>query len=502
MNVKIGENRPKRVVIYARYSSDNQREESIDAQIRACKYFAQKENMSVVETYCDRAKSGTSVRGRTEFLQMIEDSEKNMFDAILVHKLSRFGRDGLETLKYKKQLEKNGITLISVTEKLDNTPEGKLLLMVMAGINEFYSANLSNEVMKGMKESAYKCLHVGGTPPLGYDVDKATRKYIINEEEAKTVRKIFEMYSEGSGYLQILSYINGMGYKTKTGKCFGKNSLYSILHNEKYSGVYIFNKKLEKSVQGTRNPTIKDKSEWIIMEGGVPAIVDKETFDKVQIKLQSNLKEGGKFKAKETYLLSSIVACGECGSGMYGNTRFAGRGKSKYSSYRCSDRVQHKGCQNKELRKEYLDNYVLDELYDRLFSDNSIKKLSAMLNEYNQKKMMENNDELNVYQKQLEEVNKKIASIVALVSESGISINTVKYNLKELEEQKNFYESQIKNINDTVKMSAINEDAINRLIEKSRDFVKTKNISEYRNFIENYIEKVIVFNDRVEIILR
>jgi site-specific DNA recombinase len=503
MNGKVSENDIIRVAVYARYSSDNQREESIEAQIRACKYFVQKENLSIVKVYCDRAKSGMSIKGRTEFLQMIDDSDKKMFDVVLVHKLNRFGRDSLETLKFKKQLERNSVTLISVTEKLDNSPEGKLLLMVMAGINEFFSANLSNEVMKGMKESAYQGLHVGGTPPLGYDVDKDTRKYVINEEEAKIIKAIFEKYADGEGYNQILSYINGMGYRTKKGIPFGKNSLYSILKNEKYSGVYVFNKKLEKSPAGTRNPKIKPKDEWIVIDGGVPAIVDKETFDKVQLKLNSNLKNGGgKFKAKEVYLLSSLVFCGECNSGMYGNTRYCGRGKSKYSSYRCSDRVQHKGCQNKEIRKEYLDNYVLDQLHERLFSDNSIKKLSAMLNDYNTKMISENNDELKIFQKQLDEANQKISSIVKLVSESGISINTVKDSIKELEEQKDFYELQIKHIADTVKLSSIDEGAITQLIEKSRDFVKAKNIPECRNFIENYVEKVIVFNDRVEIIFK
>ena len=189
-------------------------------------------------------------------------------------------------------------------------------------------------------------------------------------------------------------------------------------------------------------------------------------------------------------------------TGMYGNTRIAGRGKSEYSSYRCSNKTQCQGCLNKELRKEYLENYALDQLYERLFSDNSIKKLSAMLNDYNNKKTLENNGELTIYQKQLAEINKKITSVINLVSESQISINTVKDNLKQLEADKNFYEIQIKSVRDTMKMSVINEDVINSLIEKSRDFIRGKNIPQYRNFIENYIERVLVWHDKVEIIFR
>jgi site-specific DNA recombinase len=189
---------------------------------------------------------------------------------------------------------------------------------------------------------------------------------------------------------------------------------------------------------------------------------------------------------------------------MYGNTRGSGsgRGNSRYSSYRCSNNAQRKGCENKELRREYIDNYVLDQLYDRLFSDNSIKKLSAMLSEYNRKKTIESNEELNIYLKQLLEVNNKITNIINLVSESQISINTVKDNLKELEERKIFYEAQIKNIGETIKMSAVNESMIQNLAEKSRDFIKAKNIPECRNFIENYVKKVLVYNDRVEVIFK
>jgi site-specific DNA recombinase len=466
-----------RVAVYARYSSDNQRDESIDAQIRACKYFAQKSNYAIVKTYIDKAKSGTTVKGRTEFLQMIDDSDKGIFDIVVVHRLNRFGRDGLDTLKYKKILEKNGIALVSVTEKLDNSPEGKLMLMVLTGINEFYSANLSNEVMKGMKENAFKCVHTGGKPPLGYDVDPDTKKLIINENEAKIVRIIFEMYADGKGYNQILNHLNGLNYKTKRGQPFGKNSLYSILHNEKYVGNFIFNKSSSAAADGTRNShKYKPDDEIIRIEGGCPAIVDREIFDKVQLKTTANLKGAGRFKAKETYLISPVVYC-ECGRKMVGNTRMAGRGKSKYSSYRCASKVQHQGCDNKELRKEYADNYVLDMLYENLFSDDSIKKLSRMLSEYNEKKTIENHSDLDTYQRQLEETKRKITNIITLVSEAEIEVSTVK-------------------------MSAINEDMVNILIEKARDFVREKNLPECRNVIENYIDRVIISKDDVKVIFR
>jgi site-specific DNA recombinase len=408
-------------------------------------------------------------------------------------------RDRYDAVVFKRKLKQNGVTILSVTENLDGSPESRILESLLEGMNQYYSENLAREVMKGLKESAYKCLHLGGTPPLGYDVDPVTRKYVINEAEAHIVRMIFEKYSSGIGYNEILRHLNGRGYCTKRGNCFGKNSLYSILENEKYSGVFVFNKKLEKDVSGRRNPQWKPREDWIVIQGGIPAIVDKEMFDKVQKKMEFNAHNGGRFKAKEIYLLSGLVYCGECGFSMYGNTRVCGRGKSRYSSYRCSNRANHKGCVNKELRKEYLEGYVLDELYNSLFSECSIKKLADMLTAYNRKKKAESDDELSLAQRELEDVNQRIGMVIELVSESGVSIDTVKDNLKNLEERKRFIEAYIKEIGRAEDASMTTEETIIDLVNRSRDFVKTRNIPECRNFIESYVGKVLVYADKVEV---
>jgi site-specific DNA recombinase len=488
-------------VIYARYSSHNQREESIEAQIRACEDYARRKNLRIIGQYTDSAKSGTTAE-RESFLQMIEDSAKGKFKFLIIHKLDRFSRDKFDAVTYKRKLKMNGVGILSVTENLDSSPESVMLESCLEGMAQYYSLNLAREVMKGMKESAYKCTHLGGRPPLGYDVDLITKKYVVNNAEAATVKYIFEQYANGVGYNRLLEFLNGMGYKSKYGRPFGKNSLYSILGNEKYIGKFIFNKKLEKDVSGKRNPQWKPKEEWIVVEGGLPAIIDKETFDIVQAKLESNKRRGGRFRAKEIYLLSGLIVCGECGSGMYGNTRKCGRNKSRYSSYKCSHRANHKGCENKEVRKEYLESYVLNELHTKLFSESSVKKLSAMLNEYNSKKAEEANEETKLASGELMEINGKISKIVQLVSESGISIETVKDDLKHLDERKRFVEGYLKDIHLKNNVAAIPEETIAELIGKSKEFVKTHNISECQNFIHSYIEKVIVYSDRVEVLFK
>jgi site-specific DNA recombinase len=487
--------------IYARFSSHNQREESIDAQVRACTEYAQKKGYHVVGVYADSAKTGTNA-DRGQFQQMIKDSENRFFKCLIIHKLDRFSRNKYDSAIYKRKLKQNGVAIRSVMENLDDSPESVVLESVLEGFNQYYSLNLARETMKGLKESAYKCQYLGGRPPLGFDIDRLTKKYVINEAEAATVRDIFRKYAEGIGYNQILEYLNGTGVKTKYGNPFGKNSLYSLLQNEKYIGTFIFNKMKGKDVCGTRNPQMKPRDEWIIVENGVPAIVDKDVFNAVQTKLSSNRKKGGKFRAKEIYLLSGLIVCGECGSNMYGNRRLCGRKTSKYVSYKCSNRGNHMGCKNKEIRKDCLDNYVLDELYKQLFSDRSIRKLSKMLTDYNQKKSAETSGELSQAEKEFAEINVKIGKVIQLVSESGVSIDTVKGELKRLEDRKLFMEGYIKDMRMNSNASMISEETIRELLCRSQEFVRTRNIPECRNFIQSYVEKVIVYEGKVEVCFR
>ena len=225
-----------RVVLYARFSSDNQRTESIDAQLRAMKLYCKQHNYVIVDTYVDEAKSATSDK-RPDFQRMISDSYNKTFDIVLVHKLDRFARNRYDSAVYKRELKKNGVIVCSVLENLDNSPESVMMEAVLEGMSEYYSQNLAREVMKGMKETALQCKHTGGKPPLGYDVDVNSKQLIINEEEADTVRLIFDMYSQGYGYSAILERLYKENRKTKKGQIFVKNSLYSILTNPKYRNV-------------------------------------------------------------------------------------------------------------------------------------------------------------------------------------------------------------------------------------------------------------------------
>ena len=209
------------VVAYARFSSDNQRTESIDAQIRAICDYCDKNGYNLVKIYKDEAISGTSTEDREQFIQMINDSKNKSFNYVVVHKFDRFARNRYDHALYEKKLEDNGVKLLSVMEQLNDSPESVILKSVLTGMNEYYSLNLAREVRKGQKENALKCVHNGGIPPLGYDLND-DNTYKINEEEAKSVKLIYKMYLDGRGYATIADELNALGFTNKLGKSFKK----------------------------------------------------------------------------------------------------------------------------------------------------------------------------------------------------------------------------------------------------------------------------------------
>lgn len=482
-------------VLYARYSSDNQREESIDAQIRAIEKYASEKGYVIIRHYIDRAKSGTTDK-RPEFQQMISDSHQYGYSTIICHKLDRFSRDRYQSAISKGILKKNGVKVLSVLENIDGSPESGIMEALFEAMAEYYSRNLSREIMKGMMENAYQSKFTGGTPPLGYDVNHETMKYVINEKEAESVKMIFDLYNQGYGYIQIVSVLNEKGYLTKKGKPFGKNSLYEILKNEKYAGVYVFNKtEARVSNQGRNYHNTKNEEDWIRIDGGVPPIVTKEEFEAAKAKMEKNKKRSGSFLAKEIYLLSGLIYCGECGHAFSGNSRGSG---SKYTSYRCGKKVRSNQCKNKEVRKEYLENFVLDNLENFLFNEENIPALVKQLNQYMQSKKETDSTELIEMRKRLKDIDKKITNIVNAIT-NGCSESTFANKLKELEQQKSSIEFKMLEIEPNTPSVEITEDMLKTIFKSSKEFIKRKNIPECKKFIESYVDKVLVYSDRVEV---
>lgn len=479
-----------RAAMYARFSSDNQRTESIDAQIRAMKKYCQEQKWQVVATYVDEARSATTDR-RPSFLKMIEDSGKGLFDIVLVHKLDRFSRNRYDSAIYKSRLKKNNVSIASVLERIDDSPESVMMESVLEGMAEYYSANLRREVFKGLTETALQCKHTGGCCPLGYDLD-SERRLTINEHEAEAVRIIFDMFDRGCGYTAIINHLNENGYHPKRGGVFGKNSLCNILSNEKYKGVYVFNKTAGKDSNGRRNSNRhKEYNEIIRIEGGCPAIVSKELFDRVQRRKAANKRNNGRYHAKEFYLLTGNVFCGVCGKRMQGNLRFSGNTKARLCTYRCKTR--RKDCKNKEVNKDYLDAYIVELLRQRIFNPKSLRKIVNTLNKHIRQYNQDYDQHYSEVEKQLSEIESSLANLTAAI-EKGIITESVIERAEQLEAERAELSTRLQELH---QFDELQYAELSSLIDKLKQL--ERNTEEFRDFVQTYIVKVTVFPFHLEI---
>lgn len=411
------------VALYVRYSSANQSEQSIEGQIRVCTDFCQRHGFRIVEIYADRATSASKdIEKRVEFLRMIKDSEKKNFQGVVVYKLDRFARSRYDSANYKYRLRKNGVQLISATENISNDPEGIILESVLEGMAEFYSAELSQKINRGMKESAYKHNSIGGVIPLGYKSEG--KKLVIDEETAPIVRQAFEMYAEGHSVAEICRLFNARGYKTSKGTRFGKSSFSRMFHNERYIGVYQYHD--------------------YRAEDAIPAIIDKKLFYQVQARMKSTSKAPGQHKANRVYLLSGKLYCGHCGSKMNANSN----GTGNYAYYECYGKKNlHADCNKRNLRKDFIEDVVIRDALS-LLTDENIEQIAAVAIRTNLQDV-EGSTNIPAIKGRLHETSVSLENIVKAI-ESGLAPETLVKRMVELEKDKKSLEAELKKEEKTV----------------------------------------------------
>ena len=334
------------VVIYARFSSHSQTEQSIEGQLKECYAYAQRNDYTVVGEYIDRALSGTTDH-RPEFQKMIADSSKKTFQGVLVYQLDRFARNRYDSATYKSKLKKNGVRVLSARENISDDASGVLMEAVLEGMAEYYSVELAQKIKRGMDINAEKCLSTGGNLALGFKTED--KRIVIDPLTAPIVVNIFEMYVTGSTMADIIRYLNANQIKTSYGNEFNKNSINRILRNKRYIGVY----------------TYRDKE----IPDGLPCIVDEDLFWEAQRIMEKNKKAPARAKAKVDYLLTTKLFCGRCKAAMTG---ISGTSKTerKYHYYQCVTNRRDKSCDKKTVGKEYIEDLVVNRLRDFLTPDN------------------------------------------------------------------------------------------------------------------------------------
>ena len=363
----------KRAVIYARFSSENQHQESIEAQVAECTAYCQHRNYIIVKTYVDEALSGTESTKRKSYNAMLADARKGIFDVVIFHKIDRNARNEIDYYRFKQQIILLGLTYEYAAQPINSTPEGQFMEAVMVGQAAFYSRNLSKEMKAKLKPYAAQSQFLGGTPPYGYKI--VDKQYVINEDEAPAIRLIFREFLAGRSYVQILDQLAAANYHTRSGRLFGKNSLHDILRNQKYCGTYMYNR-VAKRPNGSRNNHAAPSENTIINRGSIPAIVSEKDFAMVQQRLDFNKRAPGQYRAKHDYLLSGLLRCGECSSSYIGR---ATHSHSKiYYYYMCADTQFHSSqkCNNPKLKAQPTEDAIISALLD-FFPEDDLDRIFA-----------------------------------------------------------------------------------------------------------------------------
>ena len=402
-------------VIYARYSSDNQREESIEGQIRECTAYAEKNGITIVKHYIDRAISAKT-DNRPEFQQMIKDSDKKLFDIVLVWKLDRFARNRYDSARYKTQLKKNGVKLMSATEIISEGPEGIILESVLEGYAEYYSADLAEKVVRGQTENILKGRCNGGRGTFGYTLD-SERKFHIDPLTSPFVLESFKKYNEGSTMKEIRDWLNENGIKNPVGGAFTYNSVEHMLKNRRYIGELKF----------------RD----VVVPNAIPPIIPLELFEDVQEKIAKNKKAPARRKAEDDYLLTTKLFCGYCGALMFGESGTSRTGEV-HRYYKCATAKKHKGCKKKTVRKQWLEDLVVNQTMQLVKDDAAMESIIAKVMELQNKE----NTNIPLYEKQLRDAESGIQNMLNAI-QAGILTSSTKERLEQLEETKRELEARI-----------------------------------------------------------
>ena len=460
-------------VVYARYSSHKQGEQSIEGQLAAAYKYAGEHGYTIIHECIDRAQAGRN-DDREQFQQMLKDTAKHQFEAIIVWKIDRFGRNREEIAFNKYRCKKNGVKVLYTAESIPDTPEGIILEAILEGMAEYYSVQLATNVKRGMDNVASKGQSVGGTLPLGYRTgpDKHLEP---DPKTAPLVKRIFEMYAAGNTQKEIIEHLNAEGLRTRKGKPLTINSIRSVLKNKKYIGIYHYD--------GKEYP-----------EAQIPALIDAETFAKVQRLLIQNKRAPARKWTKAEYLLTGKLFCGLCGHTMVGECG-AGKSGTKYFYYNCLEKKKNRTCKKKAVQKQWIEQLVLEKAKAIVMSDEMIDFIAERTYQY----YMEQNTETSytdALHGELKQVETAIVNLVRAL-EAGIFNAATKARMDELEQQKEALETALADAELISGLRLTREHIKFFLLQfRSLDFDEPES---QRRIIDIFINAVFVYDDRVTI---
>ena len=473
--ISMGSRKPEKkggnAVIYARYSSSNQREESIEQQVNKCREFAERNGYTVISVYSDAAISGKD-DNRPQFQRMMRDSEKGAFDYVIAWKSSRIGRNMLQAMVNEERLAAEGVRCLYVEEDFDDTAAGRFALRNMMNVNQFYIENMAEDIKRGLMDNASKCM-VNTRPPFGYKKGD-DGKFAIRPEQAEIVREIFAKFLDGWAYVDIANELNRRGLKTVLGNGWNKGSFHSMLRNEMYAGVYLY----------------RD----VRIEGGVPEIISRKDFQEVQRQLQQRRSTRGKNTGSAEYMLTGKLFCGYCGEPMVGVSGTGRHGETHYY-YRCQGRYKKKnGCEKKTVQRDWIEKLVIDYTKTFILQDEILDRIVDGYNAFIESARKDS--ALAAMEAELDQTRKAISNLIKAV-ELGIMSETTAERLRELEQQRTELEQGIRI--EQAALSELSPDELRFYLERFRemDFDYHRN---KQDLIRLFVQAIYLVDDSLKIV--
>ena len=466
----------KVAVIYARYSSAAQRDVSIEQQAAECRKFAQREGLEVVRLYDDHAISGTT-DNRPQFQQMIADSAKGLFDYVIVYTLDRFARNQYDSVVNKRILRDNGVRVLSAMENLRDDPTGRLMESVLEGFAQYFSEELKQKVVRGMRNNAEKAMVIG---PCPFGLCKGPDgKYAIVEPEAEVIREIYRRVALGEAFADIYRDLNERGIKTKKGRDWDRSSFNQLLHNQKYVGTYAYGD--------------------IIIENGIPPILDRETFDKVQLRCKAKdyprNNPQRRRRDNSLYLLTGKLFCGECKAAMIGASAHGHGGY--YFYYTCRTHMDHKDqCKKKSVNRDALELAIATQLQQVFRDPNVVNGWIEDALAYQEEQS--NSDEIRILRDQLAAKTHEKENVLKAIR-MGVVTESVTAMLKEIEAAESSLRAKVA-LAEERKANAVDPEDVRTLIRLLTDGdVNDKRFQE--RLFDSFLVKAYVYDDRLVLVV-
>lgn len=446
-------------MINARYSTDNQKADSIEVQVEKCTEWCHQNNIPILGIYSDEATSGMKDT-RPKYEEMMRQLRQGIGDTVVIYDQSRMFRKMTAWFAFRDELAAMGVKVISVTQPMIGKdlrdPTNFLTEGSMALFNQIWALQSRQKTMEKLRFMARNGQHTGGKPALGYMVKDGRLE--ICEEEAAIVRRIFDEYAGGKSYREIIAGLNRDGLKTKRGNAFGSNSLHDMLHNEKYIGTLVYGQ-LPYREDGSRNTHAKNTEDVIRIEDALPAIVDKATFEKVQQRMAQNKRQqGGRPPKNREYPLRGKVFCGECKSAMTISTS-----QQKYNYYRCTGKKRLHNCNAVPIGADYLEKRVAEAVRAILGTPSEANGLIRILRDQAEKIQGGAVEKLQSLIQKDREISHKLDNAVAAVLD-GLSSPTVHAKIQQLEAEKAVVQRDLKRLKAAVDASTLPEKRLREIL--------------------------------------